>query len=86
MADKYFVQQLDPDGVISLSVNTADQIIDMFGFRDCTDCEYEVFKADEFGKLVRLQHVPAMQAPFNWHTFINTETGEVEFEGFSPEH
>lgn len=83
---KYFVQQLDTDGVVSLSVNTANQIVDMFGFRDCSGCEYEVFAADEFGRVVRLYHVPAKVAPFNYHVFCNEETGEVEIEGYSPEH
>lgn len=83
---KYFVQQRDPDGEVSLSVNTSAQIIEMFGFRDCTDCDFEVFKSEEFGKVVRLEYVPPKGAPFNRHVFINSETGEVEIEGESTEH
>ena len=83
---KYFVQTQYPDGTVGISVNTDIQIIDMFGFRDCSDCEFEVFKSEEFGKVVKLYHVPAVKAPFNYHVFCNSETGEVEFEGYSSEH
>lgn len=81
---KYFVQQRDPDGVVTLSVNTDAQIIQMYGFRDCTDCEYEVYVADEFGKVVKLEHSYGKRP--NYHYFSRTDTGEVEFEGESPEH
>ena len=83
---KYFVQTKSPDGEISLSVNTADQIVGFFGFQDCTDCDFAVFKSEDFGKLVLLEYVPAMSAPYNHHVFINSETGEVEIEGYSAEH
>lgn len=56
--EKYFVQTKYPDGEIGLSVNTASQIIEMFGFRDCTDCELEVFDGTIFGSMVRLVHEP----------------------------
>lgn len=84
---KYFVQTKYPDGEIGGSMHTAQQIIDMFGFRDCTDCEFEVFDITvAFGSMVRLIHEPAVSAPFNFHSFINSATNEVEFEGYSPEH
>lgn len=83
---KYFVQTRYDDGEVGLSVNTADQIIEMQGFTDCSGCDYEVFKSEEFGKLVRLEHVPASKAPFNYHVWVDSETGEVEIEGFSSEH
>lgn len=83
---KYIVQTKNPDGEISLSVNTAQQIIDFFGFQDCTDCDYAVFKIEDFGKLVLLEYVPATSAPFNHHVLVNSETGEVEIEGDSAEH
>ena len=84
--ERYFVQRRDPDGEISISVNNAEQICEFIGFSDCTGCDYEVFKSEEFGKLVRLEYVPATAAPFNYHVFINSETGEVEIEGYSREH
>ena len=84
--NKYFVQQRNDDGEIVLSVNSADQIIEMKGFSDCTGCDYEVFKSEEFGKLVRLEYNPARKAPFNHHVWVNAETGEVEIEGYSREH
>ena len=83
---KYFVQTKHPDGEIDLSVNTAAQIIEFFGFRDCTDCEFEVFDGTVFGSMIRLIYEPAAHAPFNFHRFINSATKEVEFEGFSKEH
>ena len=83
---KYFVQTKHPDGEIDLSVNTAGQIIEFFGFRDCTDCEFEVFDGTVFGSMTRLIYEPAVSAPFNFHRFINSATKQVEFEGFSKEH
>lgn len=87
MAKKYFVQTKYPDGELGGSMNTASQIIDMFGFRDCTDCDFEVFDITvAFGSMVRLIYEPATKAPFNYHRFINSATKYIEFEGFSPEH
>ena len=83
---KFFVQTLHPDGEITLSVKTGSEIINGYGFRDCSDCEYQVFMADEFGKVVPLFYVPPRKAPYNSHVFCNSETGEVVIEGFSPEH
>lgn len=83
---KYFVQTMFPDGEIGGSMNTAVEIISMFGFRDCTDCEFKVYDVSEFGKVVELEHWPAISAPFNYHRFVNPESGEVVFEGYSPEH
>jgi hypothetical protein len=83
---QYFVQTINSDGEVSLSVNTENQIIEMFGFRDCTGCEYEVYDGGEFGKIVKLDHLPALSAPFNYHQFVNSETAELAFDGFSAEH
>lgn len=83
---KYFVQIRYPDGDIGMDVCSAREIIEMFGFRDCTDCEYEVFDGTVLGSMIRLIHEPAVSAPFNYHQFINSATHEVEFEGFSKEH
>lgn len=83
---KYFVQTRSPDGEISLSVNTEQQILEMVGFRDCTDCDYEVFAADEFGKVANLLYWPATSAPFNYHRFYNPQTEKMEFSGYSTEH
>ncbi len=83
---KYFVQTKDSDGEISLSVNTSAQVVEMMGFRDCTDCDLEVYAADEFGKVVHLTYFPATKAPFNLHIFVRDDTGEVEIEGYSSEH
>lgn len=83
---KYFVQTKHPDGEIELSVNTAGQIIEFFGFSDCTGCEFEVFDGTVFGSMIRLVYEPATSAPFNFHRFINSATKQVEFEGFSKEH
>lgn len=84
---KYFVQTKYPDGEIGGSMNTSQQIIDMFGFRDCTDCDFEVFDITvAFGSMVRLIYEPATKAPFNFHRFISSATNEIEFEGYSPEH
>jgi len=83
---KYFVQTLYPDGEVGGSMNTANQIIEMVGFSDCTDCKFEVFDISKFGSMVRLVYEPADHAPFNYHRFINSATKEVEFEGYSREH
>ena len=83
---RYFVQTKHEDGHVSLSIHTDAEIINMFGFRDITEKEHEVYDGQEFGKLVPLYHVPAMHAPFNYHVFCSAETGEVVFEGYSPEH
>lgn len=86
MIKKYFVQTRYPDGEIGGGMRTKYQIIDMFGFRDCTDCEFEVYDVSEFGKVVKLEDMPANHTPCNYHCFCNTETGEVVFEGYSSEY
>lgn len=83
---KFFVQTKYPDGEVGLSVNTEVQIVEMMGFRDCTNCEYEVFAAGEFGAPVRLEYVPSVSAPFNYHRFIDPRTGADEISGYSTEH
>lgn len=86
MENKYFVQCKHPDGAVSLDVLTDMDIVEKVGFRDCTDCEYEVFSGSVFGRAVKLEYVPATEAPFNYHKFINPETGTVVISGYSTEH
>ncbi len=83
---KYLVQTRHDDGEVSGSMNAPAEIIEMFGFTDCTGCEYEVFDVSEFGKVVRLEYCPATSAPLNYHCFVSTATGEVMFDGYSTEH
>lgn len=83
---QYFVQTKDSDGGVSLSIKTGGQIVNMVGFSDCTGDEHEVYDAAEFGRLVKLDYVPNAEAPFNYHRFVNPETGDVEIEGYSDEH
>mgnify|MGYP007098662163 CR=1 FL=1 len=83
---KFFVQQMSPDGEVSLSVNTANQIVEMMGFRDCTDCDFEVFSGNEFGKVVKLEYIPSVEAPHNLHIFKDPTTGEDVIKGYSTEH
>ena len=86
MEKYYLVQALYPNGETNAMMKPAAQIIRDFGFRDCSDTEYEVYDVSEFGKVVKLEHWPAISAPFNYHRFVNPENGEVVFEGYSPEH
>lgn len=82
---KYLVQCQYPDGSISCEMCSDVQIIEMFGFRDCTDCEYEVYDVSRFGAAEKLVHKPAMEAPFNYHEFCDSH-GTVLFSGYSSEH
>lgn len=87
MGDKYFVQCLYPDEkTVGLEVLTDTEIVEKVGFRDCSDCEYTVYAAREFGHVVKLTYVPAASAPFNYHKFVDPETGETVIEGYSTEH
>lgn len=83
---QYFVQTKNENGEISLSVMTGSRIVNMVGFSDCSSDTHEVFASADFGKLVKLDYVPSTQAPFNYHRFINPETGGIEIEGYSDEH
>lgn len=83
---QYLVQTKHPDGSVTADFMFPSAIIDIFGFRDCTDCEHEVFDVSQFGKIIKIEHEPATSAPFNYHRFVNTETGDTEFEGSSLEH
>ena len=83
---KFLVQILYDDGSIEINTCRPREIIEMFGFRDCTGAEYEVYDASEFGKIVKLDYVPSVSAPFNFHRFINSETGDVAIAGYSTEH
>lgn len=85
MGERYFVQIQFPDGEIHLLVDDAEDIIERYGFRDCTDQELHVFRANKFGTVEPLRYIPADHAPFNYHKFVDT-LGHVVFEGFSTEH
>lgn len=82
---KYFVQCIDSNGDVTGSMNTMPEIAEMFGFRDCTDCDYRVFDISEFGRVRVIIHVGAVSAPFNHHKFLSMD-GEVVYEGYSTEH
>lgn len=83
---KYLVQTRYEDGTVSGSMHAPAKIIEMFGFMDCSGDEYAVFDVSEFGSVVKLEYIPATSAPYNYHTFISSATGVVEFEGYSTEH
>ena len=83
---KYFVQVRYPYGEVDVSVNTAQQIIEMVGFSDCTGCSFQVFDGSVFGTAVHLIEEPRLKPPYNLHRFLNPVTGEVAFEGYSKEH
>lgn len=85
MEKLFFLQIAHPSGEISLAVKTDDEIIEAFGFRDCTDCDYRVFRAKEFGVVEPLRHIPADHALFNYHKFVDSH-GVVVFAGFSAAH
>lgn len=86
MGKCYLLQERLPDGSASGTVCAPGPIIRAFGFRDCTDSEYEVYEISEFGRVTKLEHEATVTAPFNYHKFINPETGEVAFDGYSPVH
>lgn len=83
---KYFVQTKYPDGEISGGMHTPQQIIDMFGFRDCSGCEFEVYDVSEFGKIVKLEEQGDIMSPSNYHRLTNILTEDTVIEGYSPEH
>ena len=80
----YLLQTRHDDGFVGANMLAAPPIITMYGFQDCTGEEYEVYDVSEFGKVVKLEHSYGKRP--NYHYFIRTDTGEVEFEGESPEH
>lgn len=64
---------------------TARQIIDAYGFDDCSGDRHAAFDASTFGQVEPLTHISATTAPFNYHKFVNSR-GKVVFDGFSEEH
>lgn len=82
---KYFVQVRDGDDIV-LMVLTASEIIKSIGMADCSGVEIEVYDGSVFGETVKLVYEPAINAPFNFHSFVNPKTHQVEFEGFSEDH
>ena len=87
--DKFILRTKHPDGTVDLSIERADHIIEMFGFRDCTGDELEVFASIGFGDdgdIVKLDYVPATTVPFNYHRFVDPWTREIIIHGYSTEH
>ncbi len=82
----YVVQVRYDDGTVWATTMMEHQILDAVGMSDCSGCEYQVYMQEGFGKLVPLDRIQNDHAPFNYHTFVRSDTGEVIFEGFSPEH
>lgn len=83
---KYFVQCKHPDGDVSGGMFTEQQIIDMFSFQDCTDCEYEVYDVTRFGDVEKLEHrQDSFREPL-YHRFVSTRFGtQTVFSGFHQE-
>ena len=84
MVKRYVVQTQEPDGTISLSLNTPHQIVDFYGFSDCSGCNFDVFDGSKLGEMVKLAHLIGDRP--NHHVFIRSDTEEIEFEGYSTEH
>lgn len=84
--ERYLVQRKDDEGFVSMHLCTEPEILTLFGFRDCTGCDYQVFMNGGFGEMIRLEHIPADHAPFNYHRFVSSINGELMFDGYSPEH
>ena len=86
---KYLLQTLRQDGAgndgPSCTLAAAQQIIDAYGFADCSGDRHAAFDVGAFGRVEPLTHVPAAKAPFNYHQFVDSK-GEVVFDGFSAEH
>lgn len=84
---QYFVQTMTPDGDIIGGMHTAQEIINMAGFRDCSGNEIYVWDYTfSFDTMVRLiEESEPGDAP-NYHRFYNPATNRTEFEGYSPEH
>lgn len=84
---EYFVQCKYPDGDVNGGMFTEQQIIDMFGFRDSTDCEYEVYDVTRFGDVEKLEHrQDSFREPL-YHRFVSTRFGtQTVFSCFRQEH
>lgn len=84
---KYLVQCKHPDGEISCGMFTAQQIIDMFGMRDCSGCEYVVYDVSAYGRAEKLEHrQDSFQEP-RYHRFVNPIFGmPTVFSGYHEEH
>lgn len=82
---EYLLQIRYDDGSVGATMAAPSAIINKYGFRDCSNEEYEVYDVSEFGKIVKLMHFTVPGHP-NWHRFV--VPGEIipAFEGFSPEH
>ena len=81
---QYLLQIRFDDGSVGATVAHWPAIIQRVGFSDCSGEECEVYDVSEFGKVVRLEHFCGKRP--NHHIFVRADTGEVEFEGDSPEH
>lgn len=84
---KYFVQCKHPDGEISCGMFTEQQIIDMYGMRDCTGCEYTVYDVSCFGNAERLMHLSDSFKEPLYHRFVKTTFPRTTvFSGFHKGH
>ena len=81
---QYLLQTRYDDGSVGAAMAAWPAIIHRIGFSDCSGEEHEVYDVSEFGKVVKLEHNYGDR--FNYHIFTRTDTGEVVFEGESPEH
>lgn len=85
---KYLVQCKDPDGNVTFGLYTEQQVINLYGFRDCSNCEYEVYDVHRFGHAVRLREYCDSHGEPNYHRFCYPKQlgGHIVISGFSPEH
>lgn len=81
---EYLLQTKSEDGMVYAKMAMPAEIIKAHGFQDCSGDDYAVYDVSEFGKAVLLIHNTYSRP--NFHCFVNSENGEVEFEGHSPEH
>lgn len=83
---QYLVQIMEEDGAVAVAIKSANQILEMYGHRDCSGEDYKVYDVSEFGEVRELEYKPSMDGPCNYHTFVYFDTDEVAFSGFSTEH
>lgn len=85
---KYLLQIKHPDGTVSAELYFEQQIIDLYGFRDCSSDEYEVYDISIFGRALKLEEKSDSFGEPNYHRFCLPKSlgGSTVFSGFSPEH
>lgn len=82
---KYLVQCKRPSGEASCGMFTGEQIIDMYGCRDVTQYEYEVFEVNVFGSVLKLEHRQDSYMEPRYHRFVLPRNlgGGTVISGFS---